>query len=410
MKNLMLVRGTAAAAALMIAAGAALPVFAAVPVSAAGPDGARGARSVQEMGRQTMNSVYLLPDSDTYYISESDISWMDDEELMLARNEFYARRGRKFVTTSIRDYFNRQSWYNGYIEPDDFSTDVFNRYEQANVNFIVAYEKQRAQQRAGKASKKNNKKASARNISEVRYQGVRERYENYFLESREEDEDDGYGVNRLAQSLGDAGDLGYAYLDLDGDGEDEFLIGPTDTRAYGEGAVFAIYTIEDGNPVEVAAGDENSIYYICGDGMISRELNYEDGSWEIDYYELEDGELAPRNVLIMDEEEDSEEPDEESGEETDEKDGGLLVSEGNVSNPEGTMSDRTGDGQGAGVVFFYFSSNGSVNVRREEDYVSRMIGMAGGRYLLHELVEKRLVKLILKIWAWALNHVWASFH
>lgn len=42
---------------------------------------------------------------------------------------------------------------------------------------------------------------------------------------------------------------------------------------------------------------------------------------------------------------------------------------------------------GAGVVFFYIGTDGSVNVRREEDYVSRMISMAGGKYLLHELVE-----------------------
>lgn len=42
---------------------------------------------------------------------------------------------------------------------------------------------------------------------------------------------------------------------------------------------------------------------------------------------------------------------------------------------------------GADVVFFYISSNGTVNVRRENDYVSRMIAMAGGRYLLHDLVE-----------------------
>ena len=94
-----------------------------------------------------MNSTYLLPDSDTYYITEADISWMDDNELMLARNEFYARKGRKFVTKSIREYFERQGWYHGTIEPDAFSPDLFNRYEQANVDFIVAYENKRQQKK-----------------------------------------------------------------------------------------------------------------------------------------------------------------------------------------------------------------------------------------------------------------------
>ncbi|MDO5133675.1 MAG: YARHG domain-containing protein [Eubacteriales bacterium] len=303
MKNLMHVRLTAAATALVIAAGAA-----ALPAFAAGPDGTRGARSGREMSSQTMNSVWLLPDSDTYYISESDISWMDSEELMLARNEFYARRGRKFVTKSIRDYFNRQSWYDGWIEPDDFSTDVFNRYEQANVDFIVAYEKQRAQKRSQSRAKKSENRIAVSEASVEGYREIRERYENSFLEKWDEDEYDAHGVNRLVYNLDGPGDLGYMYRDLDGDGEDEFLIGPTDTRSFGEGAVFVIYTMEDGIPVEVASGDENSIYYICGDGSVCRELNYEDGSWEMDYYDLEDGSLSVTNVLVMDEEENSEEP------------------------------------------------------------------------------------------------------
>ena len=33
------------------------------------------------------------------------------------------------------------------------------------------------------------------------------------------------------------------------------------------------------------------------------------------------------------------------------------------------------------VAFFYLTSNGAVNVRKSNDYISRMIGMAGGRYI-----------------------------
>lgn len=39
------------------------------------------------------------------------------------------------------------------------------------------------------------------------------------------------------------------------------------------------------------------------------------------------------------------------------------------------------------VVFFYIGTNGSVNVRREKDYVTRMIDMAGGKYILQDLEE-----------------------
>lgn len=55
----------------------------------------------------------------------------------------------------------------------------------------------------------------------------------------------------------------------------------------------------------------------------------------------------------------------------------------------GQISGRvqTGDTSGTDVVFFYIGTNGTVNVRRENDYVTRMIEMAGGRYMLHDLVS-----------------------
>lgn len=37
--------------------------------------------------------------------------------------------------------------------------------------------------------------------------------------------------------------------------------------------------------------------------------------------------------------------------------------------------------EGPAVAFFYVTSNGAVNVRKSNDYISRMIAMAGGRYL-----------------------------
>lgn len=67
----------------------------------------------------------------------------------------------------------------------------------------------------------------------------------------------------------------------------------------------------------------------------------------------------------------------------------------NPGNNDMNGAARDGEEKGAGsdspgaadVVFFYIASNGSVNVRREDDYVSRMISMAGGRYLLHDLMQ-----------------------
>ena len=84
--------------------------------------------------------TYLIYGSDIRYITEEDINWMDATTLELARNEIYARHGRRFNAESIQQYFDQQTWYFGTISPEDFSDEVFNEYERANIDFIVAYE------------------------------------------------------------------------------------------------------------------------------------------------------------------------------------------------------------------------------------------------------------------------------
>lgn len=83
---------------------------------------------------------YILFDSDSRYLTENDVRDLTAHELMLARNEIYARHGRIFKDPEIRAYFNSQTWYKGIVEPDDFSTDVFNKYEKENLEFIQKYE------------------------------------------------------------------------------------------------------------------------------------------------------------------------------------------------------------------------------------------------------------------------------
>ena len=303
---------TAAAAALMITAGTlAAPVSAAQTAPAA--DAMMSARSSREFEAQTMNSNYLLPDSDTYYITEADISWMDDNELMLARNEFYARRGRKFATKSIQDYFNRQGWYTGTINPDDFTSEMFNRYEQANVDFIVAYEKKRKEFRAQREKERKPKIAQeySNPTAEKYVPEYGEIVDLYGDAIRDEWAEDDYavsGLNEMASEIVKPGDLGYIYMDLDDDGSEELLIGPTDPQMYGEGAVFEIYMMEDGLPVEIASSDENCIYYICEDKTIRREAIQDDGNWEISYFDLNGGDLACKEMLVMDESLNKEEP------------------------------------------------------------------------------------------------------
>lgn len=85
---------------------------------------------------------YILEGSDTRYISVSDLETLTKEELKIARNEIYARHGRKFEDETLRTYFSQFDWYNPVIEPNDFEESMLNDYEIANRDLIVQYEKQ----------------------------------------------------------------------------------------------------------------------------------------------------------------------------------------------------------------------------------------------------------------------------
>lgn len=84
---------------------------------------------------------YLLPDSNSRYLSDADLSGLTHEQLCFARNEIYARHGRIFKTPQISAYFNSKSWYHGTISPSSFNEGVFNQYEKANIALIQNYEK-----------------------------------------------------------------------------------------------------------------------------------------------------------------------------------------------------------------------------------------------------------------------------
>ncbi|MGM9640305.1 MAG: YARHG domain-containing protein, partial [Faecousia sp.] len=83
-------------------------------------------------------SAYIIPDSDSRYLSAEDYQYLSDWELVLARNEIFARHGRRFSNADIQEYFDGCSWYKGTIDPDDFDSSVFNDYELKNIQLLKA--------------------------------------------------------------------------------------------------------------------------------------------------------------------------------------------------------------------------------------------------------------------------------
>ncbi|RRD95165.1 YARHG domain-containing protein [Clostridiales bacterium COT073_COT-073] len=87
-------------------------------------------------------SEYILPESNQRYLQKSDLAGLSAEECRIARNEIYARHGRRFADQGLQAYFNEKSWYMGTIEPNDFNENVFNQYEVANKDLIIQFEKE----------------------------------------------------------------------------------------------------------------------------------------------------------------------------------------------------------------------------------------------------------------------------
>lgn len=85
---------------------------------------------------------YILAGSDSRYILKSEIQKFTAEQCRLARNEIYARHGRRFDDEYLQDYFNSKGWYIPTIDPDEFEESLLNSYEIANRDLIVEYEEE----------------------------------------------------------------------------------------------------------------------------------------------------------------------------------------------------------------------------------------------------------------------------
>ncbi len=79
---------------------------------------------------------YVLPESSTRTYSRSELTRLSDYELFIARNEIYARHGRKFQSDDLQEYFDEKKWYKGTVDADDFSESVLNDTEIANATLI----------------------------------------------------------------------------------------------------------------------------------------------------------------------------------------------------------------------------------------------------------------------------------
>ena len=85
---------------------------------------------------------YILPNSDSRYLTKRDLEGLSKKECRLARNELYARHGRKFDDKVLVNYFSQFDWYHPMIDPDNFDETMLNDVEIANRDLIVQFEEE----------------------------------------------------------------------------------------------------------------------------------------------------------------------------------------------------------------------------------------------------------------------------
>lgn len=94
--------------------------------------------SAEQNSNSGSDNSFIFADSDSAYLSNAQVDALSDNELQLAINEIYARRGRIFNDQSLAEYFNSKSWYEGIYTAEEFEQNVnFNTYEQKNLQLMI---------------------------------------------------------------------------------------------------------------------------------------------------------------------------------------------------------------------------------------------------------------------------------
>lgn len=89
---------------------------------------------------------FVIQDSDVMEIPDSVISQLDTHELWIARNEIYARKGRKFSNDFLNSYFNNCDWYIPKISSENLYDSMLSDVERKNVENLYAEESRRKNQ------------------------------------------------------------------------------------------------------------------------------------------------------------------------------------------------------------------------------------------------------------------------
>ena len=104
-------------------------------------DTAVQSKTAEEKTAEALRSEYIFPDSSTRYLSEEEVRSKDVSQLLIGRNEIFARYGYIFEMEELKTHFEGTSWYKGTVPGNQFDGDaVFNDFEKKNIELIKRVE------------------------------------------------------------------------------------------------------------------------------------------------------------------------------------------------------------------------------------------------------------------------------
>ena len=90
--------------------------------------------------KELKKSKMILPESSYRYLFSEEILQFSKEELRIARNEIYARHGRKFSSRDLQEYFESCDWYVPIYEAEEFDESILSEVEKENIKTIKEIE------------------------------------------------------------------------------------------------------------------------------------------------------------------------------------------------------------------------------------------------------------------------------
>ncbi len=92
---------------------------------------------------------YVIPTSNSRYITFDDISRLSKDAVRVIRSEILARHGCIFEDMELQEYFCSKPWYRPSIPESRFNQNMLNHYESENIAFIDNAEKAPTQEVPG---------------------------------------------------------------------------------------------------------------------------------------------------------------------------------------------------------------------------------------------------------------------